>query len=274
MRSLTGVKNPDDEADPIIVHPDVRRMLLIQKALVEGGRAFIYWLSQLVDLSKHGTPDAQQEASDLLELLTPIAKAFCTESSQEVTNLGLQVWGGHGYIADNPMEQIVRDGRISTVYEGTTGIQALDLVGRKVLGSGGRYLANVTALIRDFCDTHAADESMREFVVELRHASDEWDELTKTMTARAIEDLDELGSASVDYAFFSGYTILAYMWARTAHVALCQKDAGAGDAFYDAKLATARFYFKRILPRTRAHAIAALSGADILMNLPADSFAF
>ncbi|MFT5444222.1 MAG: alkylation response protein AidB-like acyl-CoA dehydrogenase [Myxococcota bacterium] len=274
MRSLTGAKNEAGEADPIMVHPDVRRMLLTQKALVEGSRALIYWLGQLIDLAAFGDETERAESAALLELMTPIAKAFCTESSQEVTGLGLQVFGGHGYVADNGIEQLVRDGRISTVYEGTTGIQALDLVGRKVLGSGGALLRNVTALIRDFCEAEGDDPANAEFVIALSAMNDEWDELTKVVSERAIKNLDELGAASVDYAMFSGYVLLAYLWAKMALVAKRKLAAGEGDAaLYEAKLTTARFYYARIAPRTRMHATAALAGAETLMTITDEGFA-
>jgi len=275
MRSLTGPKNPEGEADPIIVHPDVRRMLLTQKALVEGNRALIYWLAQLVDHSRHGDAEQIERADALLELLTPIAKAFCTESGQEVTSLGLQVYGGHGYITDNGMEQLVRDGRISTVYEGTTGIQALDLIGRKVLGTGGQLLRNVTGLIREFCEGEAAGEGMVEFIEPLSRANEEWEALTQTVIDRSIQNLDELGAASVDYTLLSGYTILGYLWARIAAVAQRRIEAGDRDVeFHRAKLVTARFYFQRILPRTAAHAAAARAGGETLMALSEEAFTF
>lgn len=274
MRSLTGAKNPEGEADPILVHPDVRRMLLTQKALVEGNRAFIYWLGQLIDISRFGPEEDRKNASDVLELLTPVAKAFCTESGQEVAALGLQVFGGHGYIADNGIEQLVRDARISTVYEGTTGIQALDLIGRKVLGSGGALLRNVTGLIRDFCDASAGDATLREFTEPLSDLNDEWDDLTKAITERAIKNLDELGASSVDYAMFSGYVVLAYLWTRMAAASQQQLTAGTSDVeFHEGKLAAARFYFARIVPRTHAHARAALAGADSVMGIPDAGFA-
>jgi alkylation response protein AidB-like acyl-CoA dehydrogenase len=273
MRSLTGAKNPDGEADPILVHPDVRRMLLTQKALVEGCRAMIYWLGQLIDLSDFGEEDVRRPSSDLLELLTPVAKAFCTEASQEVTGLGLQVFGGHGYIADNGIEQLVRDGRISTVYEGTTGIQALDLVGRKVLATGGALLRNVTAVVREFCTTNTGHAALAEFVGPLAEANDRWDELAKTVSERAIENLDELGASSVDFAMLSGYTVLAYLWARMAAAAADRLETGTSDrVFYEAKLATARFFYARILPRTLAHETAALAGAESVMSISDEGF--
>ncbi|MFP6654775.1 MAG: acyl-CoA dehydrogenase family protein, partial [Myxococcota bacterium] len=216
MRSLTGIKNPEGDADPIIVHPDVRRMLLTQKAFGEGGRALIYWLGQLIDQSAFGTTEEQKRSSDLLEFITPVAKAFCTETSQEVANLGLQVFGGHGYIADNGIEQVVRDARISTVYEGTTGIQALDLIGRKVLGSGGKLLENVTEVLRDFCETHAEAEGVLEFIEPLSNRTAEWEALAKKISERAVKNLDELGASSVDFVSYSGYVVLAFLWAKMA----------------------------------------------------------
>jgi len=273
MRSLTGAKNPDGEADSILVHPDVRRMLLTQKALVEGSRALIYWTGQLIDLASFGSEAQRIEANEMLELLTPIAKAFCTESVQEVTNLGLQVFGGHGYIADNGIEQLVRDARISTVYEGTTGIQALDLIGRKVLGSGGRLLRNVTSVIREYCESQAGNEAIGEFIKPLAAVNEEWEELTNSITEKAIQNLDELGASSVDYLMFSGYVALGYLWTRIALVASDKLARGEGDPdFHQGKLATARFYFERILPRTRTHASAALSGAETVMSIPDAGF--
>jgi alkylation response protein AidB-like acyl-CoA dehydrogenase len=274
MRSLTGPKNPEGEADPIIVHPDVRRMLLTQKAFVEGNRALIYWLAHRVDEVAHADGERRQRASDLLEFLTPIAKAFCTENAQEVTNLGIQIYGGHGYISDNGMEQIVRDGRISTVYEGTTGIQALDLIGRKVLATGGALLRNVTQLIGEFCDEQRDNAAMAEFIAPLTAANQCWDALTVDLSAKAIENLDELGAASVDFAFHSGYVVHAYLWARMALVAQrALANTNADDDFYRAKLVTARFYYQRLLPRHLAHASAARAGAAGLMELAADGFA-
>jgi alkylation response protein AidB-like acyl-CoA dehydrogenase len=273
MRALSGSKNPAGEADPIIVHADVRRMLLTQKALNEGSRAFIYWLAQLVDQTRFGSPEQAQSAEELLGLLTPIAKAFCTETAVEVTNTGIQVFGGHGYIHEHGMEQIVRDARIATIYEGTTGIQALDLMGRKVLGSGGKLLRNFTRLIHKFCEANAGDEAMKEFCEPLAALNKEWGELTAKLGERIMQNVDELGACSVDYTMYSGYIALAYMWAQMAQVA-APKTVGDDAAFYQAKLATARFYFKRLLPRTKAHFDAALAGSDTVMTIAEDAFAF
>ena len=276
MRSLSGPKNPQEMADPIIVHPDVRRMLMTQKALTEGSRAFIYWLAQLADLSRYGAEDARQEADDLLAFLTPVAKAFCTETGFEATNLGLQVFGGHGYIRDNGMEQLVRDARIATIYEGTTGIQSLDLLGRKVMGSQGALLATFTRLIHKFCLANADNDALSEFIAPLQALNKEWGEITQAIGIKAMQNPEEIGAASVDYTMFSGYVALAYMWAKMALLAdskISQSDPGT-EAFYATKLTTARFYFQRILPRTSAHARAALAGADTVMAVAPDAFNF
>jgi alkylation response protein AidB-like acyl-CoA dehydrogenase len=269
MRSLTGPKNPDGPADPIIVHPDVRRMLMTQKALTEGSRALNYWLALLVDDSRYGKEP--QLAEELLSLLTPVAKAFCTETAVEVTNLGMQVFGGHGYIADNGMEQIVRDARIATIYEGTTGIQSLDLLGRKVMGSQGQLLRAFTKIIHKFCQASADDESMAEFVAPLAALNRQWGELTTQIGMKAMQNPDEIGAASVDYAMFSGYVTLAWLWARMAQVAARRLEDGGDEDFYRTKLATARFYYTRILPRASAHASAALAGAETLMSVGEDA---
>ncbi|MCC7516266.1 MAG: acyl-CoA dehydrogenase C-terminal domain-containing protein [Pseudomonadales bacterium] len=276
MRSLTGKKNPDGEADPIIVHPDVRRMLMTQKAIIEGQRAFLYWCGQLVDRTHWCSNEEQcKEADDLLGLLTPIAKAFCTESAIEVCNLGVQVFGGHGYIHEHGMEQIVRDVRISTIYEGTTGIQALDLIGRKVMGSGGALLRNVTKLIHKFCEANKADNDLAPLCNALADVNKQWGDVTMKIGERAMQNAEEVGAASVDYTMFSGYAVLGFMWIQMAKVALEKIRSGAdNDGFYVTKLATAQFYFARILPRTAMHAAAALAGADTVMAISEDKFAF
>jgi len=275
MRALSGPANPADEADPIIVHPDVRRMLMTQKALTEGSRALLYWLSQLVDHTKYGSDAEAESAEALLSMLTPIAKAFCTETGVEVTNIGIQVLGGHGYIRDNGMEQLARDMRIATLYEGTTGIQALDLLGRKVMGSQGELLRCVTKLIHKFCETAKADEQMTGFTDPLQALNKQWGELTMQIGTEAMNDANEVGAASVDYAMFSGYVVLGYMWAQMAQLAQQKIAAADGDVrFYEAKLATARFYFQRLLPRATAHASAASALGESVMALDADAFAF
>lgn len=272
MRSLTGPKNPDGPADPIIVHPDVRRMLLTQKALAEGSRALLYFLAQQGDVVDKGNEEQAKAADDLLALLTPIGKAFVTEAGFEAANLGVQVYGGHGFIREWGMEQIVRDSRISTLYEGTTGIQALDLMGRKVLGSGGKLLLGFTAIIDEFCEANAGEEDA-EFVGVLKPYKDEWLELSMKIGQAAMENPDEAGAAAVDYLMYSGYVTLAYFWARMAVLARQKIAAADGDtSFYEAKLHTARFYFARLLPRTLTYKQTMLSGADNLMQMPEAMF--
>lgn len=272
MRSLSGPKNPDGPADPLIVHPDVRRMLLTQKALAEGSRAFIFWVSQLVDTFYYGADEeARAKAEELSELLTPIAKAFVTETGLESANYGMQVYGGHGYISEWGMEQIVRDLRIATLYEGTTGIQALDLLGRKVMGTGGKQLMAFTKLIHQFCKSQEHRDEMTPFISKLSELNSEWGEITAKLGEKAMANPDEVGAASVDYLMYAGYVSLGFMWARMAAVAL---EGDANDAFLKAKLQTAEFYFQRILPRTESHKLAMLNGADSLMAMPEEAFAF
>lgn len=272
MRSLTGPKNPAGPADPIIVHPDVRRMLMTQKAFTEGSRAFVYWLAQLVDHEKYGNEEQKKVAGDLLGLLTPISKGFCTEVSVEVTNIGIQVFGGHGFIAEHGMEQIVRDTRIATIWEGTTGIQALDLIGRKVMGSGGQLLSNFTRLIHKYCQANQGNVALQQYIEPLAALNKEWGEVTMKVGERAMENPDEVGAASVDFLMYSGYIILGYMWLQMAAVAEQKIAGGAIDPIYAAKIKTAQFYFQRILPRTGMHKQAILSGAKNLMGIAEDEF--
>lgn len=276
MRSLSGPKNPDGAADPIIVHPDVRRMLLTQKALVEGFRAFLYELAFNGDvIFNGGSEEDKKAAGDRMAFLTPIAKAFCTELGFEATSLGVQVFGGHGYIHEHGMEQVMRDARIAMVYEGTTGIQALDLIGRKVLGSGGELLKGYTKEIHKFCKANEGSEQFASYLDALSGLNGQWGELTMHIGGLAGESLEEIGAASVDYLMFSGYTCMAYTWARMAVVAQAKLDAGTSEqAFYEAKLQTADFYFKRLLPRAQAHFAAAKAGAASVMDMPEDAFAF
>ncbi|WP_207062918.1 acyl-CoA dehydrogenase C-terminal domain-containing protein [Motiliproteus sp. SC1-56] len=274
MRSLNGPKAPEQPADPIIVHPDVRRMLFTQKAFAEGGRMLAYFAAQQVDKAKHAADsDAREEAEQLLALLTPIAKAFMTETGFEAANLGLQVFGGHGYISEWGMEQNVRDSRIAMLYEGTTGIQALDLLGRKVLMTQGETLKRFTKIVHKFCQQAGEDPALQPFVEPLAAVNKEWGELTMKIGMAAMKDRDEVGAASVDYLMYSGYVVLAYFWARSAEVALRKLAEGTDEeAFYRAKVATATFYFKRLLPRTRALAVTMTAGADNLMQLEAEAF--
>ena len=276
MRSLSGVKNPDGPADPIIVHPDVRRMLLTQKSIAEGGRAFIAYLAQLVDVVHASTDEADKaDAETKLALLTPIAKAFLTELGLECTSHGIQIFGGHGFIKEWGMEQLMRDTKISCLYEGTTGIQALDLLARKILGSKGAILKPFGAEVTAFCVENAGNEAMQEFIQPIMTFGGDWQKMTETLGMKAMKNPDEIGAASVDYLMYSGYLTLAYFWAKMAKVAQLKLAAGDEDkAFYDAKIKTARFYFQRILPRANGHAACVDNGADSMMALDADAFSF
>ncbi|WP_435216931.1 acyl-CoA dehydrogenase C-terminal domain-containing protein [Luminiphilus sp. nBUS_07] len=274
MRSVTGPKNPDGPADPIIVHPDVRRMLLTQKALSEGGRMMVAYTGKLVDVIECTTDEVEKKsAEDMLSFMTPIAKAFLTETGFESANLALQCFGGHGYIKEWGVEQNVRDARIGMLYEGTTGIQALDFIGRKVLGSGGVLLQNFTREIHHFCKENAEVAELQEFIEPLQALNKKWGELTLHIGTKAMENADEAGAASVDYLMFSGYSCLAYFWAKAAFKARAALAAGNSEGeFYEAKLKTARFYYQRILPRTGTCEAAILSGADNVMSLEVEAF--
>ena len=276
MRSLSGVKNPQGPADPIIVHPDVRRMLLTQKSIAEGGRAFIGYLSQLVDIEHIGQdPVIKADASAKLALLTPIAKAFLTETGLECTSHGVQVLGGHGFIKEWGMEQLMRDTKISCLYEGTTGIQALDLLARKIVGTKGEILKPFAGEVAAFCQTSIATEGMAEFIQPLMSYAGEWQEITKAVGEKAMKNPDEIGAASVDYLMYAGYITLAYFWAKMAKVSLDALAKGDADsAFYEAKIKTARFYIQRILPRAKGHAACLENGAKSIMELEADDFSF
>ncbi len=274
MRSLSGAKAPDKPADPIIVHPDVRRMLLTMKAVSEGARMLMYFCGQQVDITLHHPDETSRAHADgLLALLTPIAKGFLTELGVECAYLGMQVFGGHGYIAEWGMEQNLRDARISTLYEGTTGIQALDLLGRKVLGTQGQALMGFTKIVHAFCKANEADDAVKNFISPLAQLNKEWGEITMKIGMAAMKNPDEAGAAATDYLMYSGYVTLAYLWAAAAKVAAEKLAAGsAEDGFYKAKLQTARFYFERIVPRTRAHAAAMQSGAANLLDMSEANF--
>lgn len=275
MRAPTGAVSPEKDADPIIVHPDVRRMLMTQKAFAEGCRALAYTIALALDANDHGTGQAQQDAADVVALLTPINKAFLTDRGLECSNLGVQVFGGHGYIGEHGMEQIVRDVRISLLYEGTNGIQANDLIGRKLAGSKGRLVRKFIDQAEAFCTESKADTVVAPFITVLEEHLKEWWELSQLMLEKGKDDPNFTASAAVDYQDYAGYVVLAYLWARMASVASAQLSAGTTEtAFYNAKLATARFYFTRLLPRTRSLVVTMKTGAETLMALNEDDFAF
>jgi len=274
MRSATGAKQPNKAADPIIVHADVRRMLLTQKSLAEGCRAFTFMCAKQVDLA-HKAPTEQErmESEKLLALLIPIAKGFCTEAGVEAASLGVQILGGHGYIAEWGMEQILRDARIAPIYEGTNGIQALDLLGRKVLPNNGELLKNFTRSIFEFADGELKNNASAPFYDALIMNVKRWESISVGIAERVQKNPDELGAASFDYMMYSGYTILAYLWAKSAHIASVKlKENGDDNDFYKAKLKTAQFYFDRILPRNETLAKTLTTSADSIMSLDESEF--
>ena len=282
MRSLSGTKKPDQVADPIIVHPDVRRMLMTQKAFVEGGRAMVYYAAKLVDTIETSKDEKEKQRADYrLGFITPILKAFLTEVGSECASHGLQVFGGHGYIKEWGMEQIVRDVRISTLYEGTTGIQALDLLGRKILLSRGKSLKSFTMEVLGFCKEKSMISSnphkrqMNRFIWPLSKAVANWQQYSLRIALKAKKNRDYVGSASVDYLMYSGYIVMAYMWAQMAQSAY-EKLAGEVENrdFYRAKIKTAEFYFERILPRTKSLAATMMADPKSIMQLDEDLLSF
>jgi alkylation response protein AidB-like acyl-CoA dehydrogenase len=265
MRSLSGAKFPDKPADPIIVHPDIRRMLLTCKALAEGSRLLVLHAATQVDILERSTDAEEKKAADeLLGFLTPIVKGMLTEWSVECTYHALQCFGGHGYVREWGMEQLARDARITTIYEGTTQIQALDLLGRKIMQLQGAGMRRFLAMIQKFCEDNATRPDMIEFILPLAEVTKQWGELTMEIGRKATANADEMGAAAVDYLFYSGYVVLAYWWARSVATA----EAGGQPAeFKTSKRDTARFYFARILPRINTHAAAMRSGVGTLSGL-------
>jgi len=280
MRSLSGKKNPEKVADPIIVHPDVRRMLLTQKAFSEGGRAMIYYAGKMIDdLSQCENEAERKLVDDKLGFFTPILKGFLTEVGFESANHGLQVFGGHGYIKESGLEQIVRDARISTLYEGTTGIQALDLLARKILLQRGKPLKMFSKEILIFCRDHSLisrnehKQRMHKFIWPLTKAVVRWQRYALKIGMKARKDRDMIGSASVDFLMYSGYVTMAYFWAMMAQKAnekIAEKPENID--FYRAKVRTAEFYFKRILPRTKVLAKTMMSDPKTLMRISDEQF--
>ena len=271
-RALSGPAAPDQPADPIIVHPDVRRMLLTARACNEAARALLAWVSLEVDVAeRHPDAGRREEADDLVSLLTPVIKAYFTDYGFEACNLCQQVLGGHGYIREWGMEQLVRDARIAQIYEGANGIHALDLVGRKLPMHGGRLIARYLARLSAFIATHRDDPAMAEFTAPLETAGTHLEEATQWIRDAAVCDPEEIGAASYDYLRLMGLTALGHMWARSASVAL-DRATGDNSGFYEAKLAIARFYMKRLLPTTASLKCTLSAGADALMAMDAEAF--
>ncbi|MEE4217728.1 MAG: acyl-CoA dehydrogenase C-terminal domain-containing protein [Xanthomonadales bacterium] len=280
MRSLSGTKCPENAADPIIVHPDVRKMLLTQKAFSEGGRAMIYYAGKLVDeLNQCGNEQEKKQINDKLGFFTPILKGFLTEVGFESANQGLQVFGGHGYIKESGLEQIVRDARISTLYEGTTGIQGLDLLGRKVLLQRGKTLKAFSREILGFCRKHSLISGnrhrrrMNKFIWPLIKSVISWQRHSLVLALKARKNREIVGSASVEYLMYSGYITMAYFWAKMAQVAN-EKIAESPEniEFYRAKVRTAEFYFERIFPRAKVLAKTMMANPRSLMRMTSEQF--
>jgi hypothetical protein len=266
MRSLSGPKAPDKPADPIIVHPDVRKMLLTARAYAEGARALQLHTVLLLDQElATDDEDLRRACADEVALLTPVLKAFFTDNAWIATSHCMQVYGGHGYIASWGMEQFVRDARINMLYEGTNTVQSLDLLGRKVLADNGKKLKAFGRRIAAFVEDEGVDEAMQEFVNPLADLGDKVTKLTTELGMKAFQNADEVGAAAVDYLRVVGHLCFAYFFARMAKVALAKKDSG--DPFYTAKLATARFYFAKLLPETAGLIRSARAGVAPLMAM-------
>ena len=270
MRSLSGVKAKDKPADPIIVHPDVRKMLLTAKAYAEGGRALAIYCAVLLD-KEHSHPDdkVRRDAGEMLSLLTPIVKAFLTDNGHIATNACLQVFGGHGFIKEWGMEQLVRDNRINMIYEGTNTIQSLDLLGRKVLGNNGATLKKFGKLVGALVEEEGVNEKMAEFITPIAVLGEQITKLTTELGFKGFQNADEVGAAAVDYLRVAGHLVFGYFWARMAQVALREIAAGNRDPFYQAKLQTARFYFAKLMPETDSLMRTARSGSKALMDTDA-----
>ena len=274
-RALSGTKHADLPADPIILHPDVRRMLLTMRASSEGGRALAYWIGMSLDLAKrHPDPQTRQTADDLIALMTPIIKAYFTDQGSVCANLGVQVMGGHGYIREWGMEQLVRDVRITQLYEGANGIQALDLVGRKLGAHYGRLLRAFFHPVMAFIEQHQADPELAEFVLPLAKAYARLQQVTLHVAQQGLRDPNEAGAASYDYLRLFALVALAYLWARMVQVAKARLAAGAdGDAaFYEAKVKTARFFVTRMLPESGALFAQIMAGGRSLMDFEDAAF--
>jgi alkylation response protein AidB-like acyl-CoA dehydrogenase len=270
MRSLSGVKAKDKEADPIIVHPDVRKMLLTAKAYAEGGRALQIFCTLLLD-KEHNHPDekVRKDSGELVALLTPIVKAFITDNGHIATNSCMQVFGGHGFIKEWGMEQFVRDNRINMIYEGTNTIQSLDLLGRKVLGNNGASLKKFGKLVGKLVEEEGVNEKMAEFINPIAMLGDQLTKFTTEIGFKGFQNPDEVGAAAVDYLRVAGHFVFGYLFARMAQVALREIAAGNTDPFYVAKLQTARFYFAKLFPETATLMRTARAGSKVLMDTDA-----
>lgn len=273
-RSLTGMKFPDKPADPLIVHPDIRRNLLTMRALTEGCRALAYWIGLQLDIeAKHPDKETAQAAGELVALMTPIIKSFLTDVGFDVTNLGVQIYGGHGYVQDHGMEQYVRDARITQIYEGANGIQGLDLVGRKMADQYGKLLRRFFHPTADFIVAEKDNPALKEMLPSFMSAFGKLQMASLTVGARGFANPDEAGAAASDYLKLFAYVALGAMWLKMAKVAAAQlPTAGDKAGFYEAKLKTARFYFQKLMPQANALNLAIMAGAKPVMDFPAEAF--
>jgi hypothetical protein len=269
-RSLSGPKNPDGPADPIIVHPDVRRMLMDSRALVEGGRAFLLWTALHGDLERSPDEAVRTKAQDYMALLTPVIKGYLTDRGFHVTSQAMQVHGGSGFTEHFPASQFLRDCRITMIYEGTNGIQALDLVGRKLAANGGRAVMTFFGEIDAFVGARSGDGALKPFIEGLADAKAKLQEATYWLMQNGLQNPDNAGAASTDYLHLMGLTCLSYMWALMAEAAI--KGGGEADPFYAAKLTTGRYFVERLLPDAGAHLAKIKTGAAPVMALPAEAF--
>ena len=272
-RSLTGPKNPDGPADPIIVHPDVRRMLMDSRALIEGGRAFLFWTALQGDLA-HASPDeaVRQKAGDYMALMTPVVKGFLTDKGLQICSNAVQVHGGSGFTEHFPVSQYMRDVRIALIYEGTNGVQALDLVGRKLAAQGGRAVMSFFAEIDAFIEANGADKDLKPFLDGLAKAKGELQDATMWLMQNGLMNPDNAGAASTDYMHLFGLTALAYMWAQIAKTVQAKIAGGESDPFYANKLVVGRYYVERILPETGGHLAKLKTGSELMMALPVEAF--
>jgi hypothetical protein len=269
-RAVTGVENPEGPADPLIVHPDIRRSLMDQKSFVEGGRAFILWGAKMLDES-HRKGD--KDADGLVSLLTPVIKGFLTDEGYDMTVKAQQIYGGHGYIEEHGMSQFTRDARIAMIYEGANGVQALDLVGRKLAQDGGKHVMAFFDLVKTFCKENADDEAMKDFVGPLKQGSKDLQAAGMYFMQAGMKNPNDALSGSNDFMHLFGHVCLGLMWAQMAKAANVALASGTGDAtFYETKLATGRYYMARRLPATGMHLARIQSGGETVMALAADQF--
>ncbi len=265
-RAPGGAKQTDAAADPLTVHPDIRRMLLTMRALTEGCRALSVWVAQQLDFANHASdPQARQQADQLVALLTPVVKAYFTDAAFEVANLGVQIYGGHGYVREHGMEQLVRDARIGQLYEGTNGVQAMDLVGRKLPMADGALIERFLIPVQDYLKEREGDAALAEFTAPLAEVARQLESATKTLLRNAATNPAEIGAGAADFLQLFGLAALAFMWVRMAEIGLNLRD-GDEALFYQAKVKTARFFMRRILPRAEAHYRAIEAGGACMMD--------